>query len=144
MKIMDLIYGTEGISSCPPESVCPLCFLGAQLKHVSWPSCCCIGLQGEGFSPGIWEVMWTVAPHVLLHALPPSHLLAGGAWATLGARIENEGAGGTLCSKSRAEKHRVDYYMKKKHVHKVPDIREFIVIKPLWCLQWDSSILHPT
>lgn len=72
-----------------------------------------------------------VAPHVLLLALSPSHLLAGGAWATLGARIENEGAGGALCCKSRAEKHHVDCYMKKEHVRKVPDIREFIVLKPL-------------
>jgi len=76
-------------------------------------------------------VTCAVAPHVLLCALSPSHLLAGGARATLGARIENEEAGGTLCSKSRAEKHHGDYYMKKKRVRKVPDIREFIVIKPL-------------
>ena len=73
----------------------------------------------------------TLAPRVLLLALSPSHLLAGGAWATLGARIENEGAGGALCCKSRDEKHHVDCYIKKEHVHKVPDIRECNVLKPL-------------
>lgn len=89
MKIMDLIYGTEGISSCPPESVCPLfsgsttqpCFLGdLAVKY---------RLVGRRLLPrNMSRSDGAVAPHVPLLCSISSHLLTGGSRATLGARIE--------------------------------------------------------